>query len=345
MNKILTLSVAAYNVENYIEKLLSSVANSAVINDLEVLVINDGSNDGTVKKAEKFVEKHPDSIKVINKNNGGMGSAINRGIYEATGRFFKSIDGDDWVDTASLISVIQRLKVEQSDMVLTGYKECYENGVIKDVLYSQFDNNRVYDADTFYNNINYLPYHGVIYKTSILKNHNIVIDEHSFYVDVEYVTFPIPWINTVAYYSAPFYCYRLGREGQSVSLAGRVKHVNDYLIVGKSLINFYIELEKISDIKKSTACKAASYACSSYIAAALLLKPSSDVKKKIINFEQYIKMTSEEIYIGMENIMDKSGNKVIINSKIIKLLRNTNYMLYKIFSMIKRLIFKIQMKQ
>ena len=106
MKKNLTISIAAYNVENYLEKTLDSLIIDN-LDKLEVLIVNDGSKDNTKKIAQKYCKKYPNSIKLIDKENGGYGSTINAGIKEATGKYFKQLDGDDWYNTENLNRLVE----------------------------------------------------------------------------------------------------------------------------------------------------------------------------------------------------------------------------------------------
>ena len=119
--KILTIVVPSYNTELYIDECLPTIISSKSIDDIEILLVNDGSTDNTLKKARYFEELYPQSIRVIDKENGGHGSVINRGIKEATGKYFKVIDGDDWVDTAAFNQLVSCLKRVDVDLVMNPY--------------------------------------------------------------------------------------------------------------------------------------------------------------------------------------------------------------------------------
>ena len=124
MEKILTISVAAYQVEKYIEKNLKSLINSNVIDFLEIFVIDDGGKDSTIDIAEKYQKIYPDSIKIVRKENGGYGSTVNYSIFHATGKYFKLLDGDDWFNTKGLIHLVDYLKNCRSDIVITPVHRC-----------------------------------------------------------------------------------------------------------------------------------------------------------------------------------------------------------------------------
>ena len=118
MEKILTVTVPSYNVEKFLENTLDSFVDERVLDDIEVLIVDDGSKDKTAEIGRKYEEKYPDTFRVISKENGGHGSTINRGIGEAKGKYFKVVDGDDWVDQDGFAELIQRLKTCDADYVL-----------------------------------------------------------------------------------------------------------------------------------------------------------------------------------------------------------------------------------
>ena len=112
MSKILTVSVAAYNVEAFLKKTLDSCIIPEIMDDLEVIIEDDGSTDGTAALAQSYVDQYPSCFRLIQKPNGGYGSTVNRSIVEATGKYFKLLDGDDWFDQEGLIELIGQLKLD-----------------------------------------------------------------------------------------------------------------------------------------------------------------------------------------------------------------------------------------
>ncbi len=110
MKKILTVVIPAYNIEKYIENCLDSFVIPEVLEDLEVLIVNDGSKDRSADLAAAYEKRYPNSFRVINKENGGHGSTINRGLLEASGKYFKVVDGDDWVEREAFLRLMDCLK-------------------------------------------------------------------------------------------------------------------------------------------------------------------------------------------------------------------------------------------
>lgn len=238
MNKVITFSVAAYNVEQYIGNILNSFLKLDRNEEIEVLIINDGSSDKTAQIAQSYEKEYPDVFKLISKKNGGHGSTINTGIINASGKYFKAIDGDDWVDV-STAKVIDYLGKIDSDIIVTDYLECYSFSK-KTVIYNnKLENEHIYQFDDICNKIPWIKYHSAIFKTDLVKNNFRPLDEHCFYVDSEYMLYYTAYVKTLVYIKQPVYCYRLGEEGQSVSESSRKKHINDAEKVGESMLNFF----------------------------------------------------------------------------------------------------------
>lgn len=242
MEKILSIAIPAYNVEKYLDRCLSSFEADEVLSKLEVLIINDGSTDSTEKIARRYCEKYPESYFLINKENGGHGSGINYGIKYATGKYFKVVDGDDWLKTEELTDFVNVLENQDTDVVAADYL-CIQDGTDL-ILQEKFCTAK----KAQYGNVSsmskgeisdVIKMHALTIKTEILKNNNIVIDEHCFYVDAEYITFPAPFIETVYYHNKFIYMYRLGRDGQSMDIRSMQKRRDQHMHVINSLLKCY----------------------------------------------------------------------------------------------------------
>ena len=121
MNKTITVSIAAYNVEKFMDEALSSLTCPEILDDIEIIIVNDGSKDSTADIAKRYVEKYPDSFFLIDKNNGGYGSTINASIAEASGKYFRLLDGDDWLDKEEFTKYVKALKEVDTDLVITDF--------------------------------------------------------------------------------------------------------------------------------------------------------------------------------------------------------------------------------
>lgn len=247
MDKILTITVPSYNAQDYLEKCLDSVCcigkdNADVLNQIEIIVVNDGSKDRTSEIAHKYESLYPGIVCVVDKENGGHGSGINTGITEATGKYFKVVDADDWLASEEIVDYIKILQTVDADIVASDFVcvddqtgECFR--YIDAAQNKEWYGNTVNINETTLNKV--IKMHSFTIRTSILKKHRVPIDEHCFYVDHEYITFPVPYINTVYFDKRYFYMYRLGRAGQSMAIDVMKRNRLMHRKVLDRLINYY----------------------------------------------------------------------------------------------------------
>ena len=238
--KILTVTVPSYNVQAYLEDCLESFVNSEVMDDIEVLIVNDGSSDDTATIAERYVSKYENTFRLINKENGGHGSTINTGAREARGKYFKVVDADDWVSKKGIEKLVEFLKTTDCDLIINPYIETYITELSEKVIipYKNVENNKIYMFDKIAQNLD-IPMHSMTLKTSIIKSVGPVIDENCFYVDMEYDLYPIKYVQTICCLDYPVYYYLLGNQEQSVSKKNMVKRRAQREKVIKSLIKDY----------------------------------------------------------------------------------------------------------
>ncbi|HOO22212.1 MAG TPA: glycosyltransferase family 2 protein [Clostridia bacterium] len=241
MSKILTLTIPSYNMEKYLANCLDSFIDKRILEDIEVLIVNDGSKDNTLAIAKEYEARYPDVFIAVDKQNGGHGSTINKGIELSTGKYFKVIDADDWVDAEEFVKYVQFLKTVDVDFVITNYTERYEDtgeSALQKIA-DYFTKDKIVDVEDVFGNIGgMIPMHCTTYKTSILKDNNIRLYEKCFYVDVQYNIFPIEYLKTCICKDYNVYQYRLGRAGQSVSAEGFLKHINDHRRVVLSMLEY-----------------------------------------------------------------------------------------------------------
>ena len=246
-NKLLTIGIAAYNVDKYISRTLDSIVKSSHIDNLEIIVVNDGSTDTTYGIAEEYSKKHPESIIVINKDNAGHGSCINTAIKHSTGKYFRLLDGDDSFDTEEFDEFLSKLKNCDSDLVLTPYARVNDTLQVFNITGKNYND---YYRNVLENEIgiaydkiiNLFAIHSMTFKSSILKNNNIFIDENSFYVDRELVLFPLPFLDDFMYFDNAVYQYRVGRDGQSMNVKSLIKNVKMHKNIIFRLHSAYMRL-------------------------------------------------------------------------------------------------------
>lgn len=238
--KVLSVVVPSYNIEDYIERLIQSFLeiDENYQEMFEVIIVNDGSKDNTVEVAERLIDNHPfDNIKVINKANGGHGSTINRGVLEAKGKYFKVIDGDDWVDKQAFEELLDKLKVSDIDLVITDFTKQFVLDDVQELVVpiSNIKSNELYSGIPKQR----VPMHSVTYKTSLLRDNCIQLTEKVFYVDLQYTFFPLMYVKNWIYYPLNVYQYLLGRVNQSVSIDSYIRNSSHHLIVLDSILEFY----------------------------------------------------------------------------------------------------------
>lgn len=320
MQKQLTISVAAYNVEAYLDQLMETVIKADVIDKLEILIINDGSKDKTAEIARDYQNQYPQSVRLIDKPNGGHGSTINRGIEEATGRYFRALDGDDWVHSEHLAALVKKMETIDSDIILSDYCECYEGGRTRlPNEFPELKDGELYQFDEIWHPKFWMRYHTVIFRTELLKEHQIRLDEHCFYVDVELMLYPIPYLNSIFFAKDYLYCYRLGNNGQSVSDTSRKKNIKHSEKVAYHLID-YFETHKnsLSEKKRQYFIDELTFHCKWHENSLFLFPCSKEIKDDLIAFEQYILIHAPEIYKQMGE-----------ESKVLTLMRRTAYSAYR----------------
>lgn len=243
MNPILSVVVACYNVEKYLDKCLTSFADIRFNNILQVIIVNDGSTDSTEVIAQKYVSEYPEIFELISKENGGHGSAVNTGIVNAKGKYFRIVDGDDWVNTENMYSLLCRLKDSDTDLVVdekrevnmeTGNTEFFKlpDSVRSDCKYNFEDICNIKEISP------YIMIHTLSVKTEILKDNSIKLLEGIFYVDIEFIIKSTVCARTVEFLDLEIYQYLVGNVNQSVNFRNYVKRYSHHDQVTKELVKF-----------------------------------------------------------------------------------------------------------
>lgn len=228
--KLLSIAVPSYNSEKFLADTLNSLLG---YEDVEVIVINDGSKDNTIKIANEFKEKYPDYFKVIDKENGGHGSGLNAAYKVAEGLYFKCCDSDDTLDREGLLNLLNKIKELKEkdtlpDIFLADYVAVYSNrGKETNCgLRKYFKINQVQKIDQLrpLPFTQYLMIHMTFVKTEILKKNKMALVEKTFYEDNEFVYFILGCSDSICYLKKPIYRYALGDAGQSVSIPNMQKN-------------------------------------------------------------------------------------------------------------------------
>ena len=237
MNKLLSIIIPTYNMEKYLHKCLDSlIVSDENMQLLEVLVINDGSKDSSSEIAHDYESRFPQTFRVIDKENGNYGSCINRGLKEATGKYVKVLDADDYFKKDVFNNFVKFLQERDEDVVITNTIEVKENG---DILCSNtfrlipnvhLSLSQLDKSDIFH-------MHSIAYKLEIIKKIGYRQSEGVSYSDNEWSTWPLIYMNSLVYYDDFLYCYLIGREGQTVSMDSYVKNRIQFLTVAECVMS------------------------------------------------------------------------------------------------------------
>ena len=215
--KILAIGIPSYNGEAYLDRCIPTFIDDELKGKLDVIIVNDGSKDRTKEIAEKYEKKYPDTVRVINKENGGHGSAVNAALYSTNAKYYKVVDCDDWVDTKELKKLVNFLETHDVDLISSSYET-----VDMVTGLSSYINNYVPEYEKVYNISEldmsklYISIHSTTYRTKLLTDHKIKLQENTFFVDVEYQLLPFEYVNTIAFVDYPLYKYMIGNVNQSV---------------------------------------------------------------------------------------------------------------------------------
>lgn len=242
--KLLTVAIPCYNSAAYMSHAIETILTGG--EDVEILIINDGSKDDTAKIADEYANKYPTIIRAIHQENGGHGEAVNAGLRNATGLYYKVVDSDDWVNEESLKEVLGVLhKMVESgtnlDLLVANYVYEKVGARRKKVMNyrSALPRNKVFGwADVkFFKTSQYILMHSVVYRTKLLRDCGLVLPKHTFYVDNIFVYQPLPQVKTLYYLDTNFYRYFIGREDQSVNESVMISRIDQQIRVTKIMID------------------------------------------------------------------------------------------------------------
>lgn len=243
--KLITFAVPCYNSANYMRHCIDTLLTGG--DDVEIIIVNDGSKDETSFIAHEYADKF-DNIRVVDKENGGHGSGVNKGLELAQGMYYKVVDSDDWVDEKALGELIALMKKHMADdcladLYITNY--VYENVFVhKQHIQNYVKNlpmNRFFgwkEVKKFHTST-VMMMHALWYKTEKLRLSNTILPEHTFYVDNIYAFKPLPFMEKLYYADLNVYRYFIGREDQSVNVENIVKRYDQQIRVVGEMTGFY----------------------------------------------------------------------------------------------------------
>lgn len=253
--KLLSIAIPCYNSEAYMKKCIDSLLVGG--EDVEIIIVDDGSSDNTAAIADDYARRFPNIIKSIHQENGGHGEAVNTGLKNATGLYFKVVDSDDWVNEEAYHQILAKLKEiiggsQALDMFISNFVYEKQGAKHKKVMSyrTALPQHKIFtwkDVRHFRKG-QYILMHSVIYRTQLLRDCKLELPKHTFYVDNLFVYQPLPYVKTMYYLNVNFYRYFIGRDDQSVHEDVMIKRIDQQILVNKLMIDSY-ELYKIPNRK------------------------------------------------------------------------------------------------
>ena len=253
--KLLSVAIPCYNSENYMEHCIETLLTGG--DEMEILIVNDGSKDRTAEIADAYEAKYPDICRAIHQENGGHGEAVNAGLRNASGIFFKVVDSDDWVNEKALKEVLETLRgfvmgKDTLDMLICNFVYEKQGAKHKKVMSykTALPQNQLFtwsDVRVFVKG-QYILMHSVIYRTELLRQCNLELPKHTFYVDNIFVYQPLPHVKTMYYLNVNLYRYFIGRSDQSVNESVMISRIDQQIRVTKLMLGYY-DVTKIQNRK------------------------------------------------------------------------------------------------
>lgn len=247
--KLLTVTVPCYNSEKYMGKCIETLLVGG--EDVEIIIVDDGSTlDNTAEIADRYAANYPNIVRVIHQANGGHGAAVNTGIANATGLFFKVVDSDDWVKKDVYMRVLETLRElvsgsQTPDMMICNYVYEKEGEKRKKVVHYRHTlpvgKMFTWEDCHHFKKGHYILMHSVIFRTRLLKECGIRLPEHTFYVDNLFVFEPLPFVKNLYYMDVNLYRYYIGRSDQSVNEEVMISRIDQQLSVNLLMVDYLVE--------------------------------------------------------------------------------------------------------
>lgn len=310
MNKILSIIIPTYNMEKYLRKCLDSFkVSSENMERLEVLVINDGSKDSSLKIAQEYQNLYPQVFRVVDKDNGNYGSCINRGLKEASGKYVKVLDADDYFDSSVLDKYIDFLMSQEVDMVMTDFAYVNEEGeIMSRYTFDIPEKESIHLYNLPEELIPHLAHFIITYRRSMFSKFDYKQSEGVSYSDDEWVFKPMMWIDNIVYYPSTLYLYLRGREGQTFDPKVLKKSLDNRIFVAKEMISFYVKnVSKCLPSNKLYVTKRLSRRVQDLYSTYLINYYSRNNNRQVADFDSFLKQVSPDIYESFNKLNNKYG--------------------------------------
>ena len=305
--KLLSVAIPCFNSQEYMRNCIESLLPGGDL--VEILIINDGSSDQTSEIADEYAALYPTQVKAIHQINGGHGEAVNAGMRNATGMYFKVVDSDDWVDAEAYEKILETLRKlnmagKSVDMIISNF--VYEKQGARHKMVMRYDNvleeNKILTWDQIGNfrKGQYILMHSVIYNMDVLRACQLELPKHTFYVDNLFVYEPLPYVKTLYYINVDFYRYFIGREDQSVNEKVMIKRVDQQIRVNKLMVD-HVDLSKITD-KRKKRYMINYLEITTVVSSIILIRANTqEALDKKHELWQYIKASNPDLYYTLRN--------------------------------------------
>lgn len=326
--KILSVIVPCYQSQDYMEHCIKTLLTGK--DDVEILVIDDGSKDHTLSIAQKYESEFPDIVRAIHQENKGHGGALNKGIANAKGIYLKVVDSDDWVNTDALRKILEELKEmiasdQTADLVVSNFVYEKQGAKRKKVInyrrYMKTGETFTWKDTRGLPVTNYLMMHSLIYRTDLVKSCGLILPEHTFYVDNIYVFEPLPFVRTIRYLDLNFYRYFIGRSDQSVQESVMVGRMDQHYRVTRILIDYMHKKRFMIQERSLRKTMYTNLKLAMAIATILaILKDTPESRKELKQVWRYLKNLDSRMYrkvrfsaigIGV-NLPGKLGRQIVL---------------------------------
>ena len=301
--------VPVYNVESYLDKCLTSLVKQT-LQEIEIIVVNDGSKDNSEKIIEKYLKKYPEKIKYIKKANGGLSSARNEGLKYASGEYIGFVDSDDYVSLNTFNLMYKKAKEKNFDLVVCNLNYVHET---KTKMVSAGLDKDLENEDEVKKNIVFL-YPAVwnkLYKKEILDS--LKFKEGIWYEDVEFNFRVYPRVKSIGYVDKPLIQYVQRESSISKTID---KRLFNYIDNFNGLIRYYQDNNLYNKYYFELEYSYVRYLYATFIKQ---LSYTNDkelfkegVKEAIKNVQEHFPNYKKNIYLkkfGLKNIYLKTFNK------------------------------------
>ncbi len=325
--KLLSIAVPCYNSEEYMKHCIESLLPGG--EDVEIIIVDDGSTkDRTAEIADEYAARYPGIVKAVHQENGGHGEAVNTGLQNATGLYFKVVDSDDWVDADSYQKALSKLaelvrEGNTVDMMICNY--VYEKQGAKRKKTIRYTTAFPQDQVFTWNDVKhfrlgqYILMHSVIYRTQMLQSCGLELPKHTFYVDNIFVYYPLPYVKTLYYMDIDLYRYFIGRSDQSVNEQVMIGRVDQQIKVNKIMIDQY-DLRSIPNLKLRKYMSSYLEIMMTVSSIMLIRSGTAESLEKKKDLWQYLKKRDAGLYYKLYfgifgramNLPGKGGRKVSV---------------------------------